>query len=161
MHGRALFSCFNNPKFVLQQAYNSLAPGGYLELNDFNFPMRYIGATPTDSAIYKWHSYGLEAAQKTGRSLTNAEHYAQWMRELGFEDVVEKDYYWPSSPWAKGEHLKRIAEIFRHDMTGNIDGLTMRTYTQVLGWTPEEVKAFTPLVVKDFYDLSIHAYMPM
>jgi hypothetical protein len=55
--------------------------------------MRYIGATPTDSVIYKWHSYVLEAAQKTGRSLTNAEHYAQWKRELGFEDVVEKDYY--------------------------------------------------------------------
>jgi len=123
--------------------------------------MRYIGATPTYSAIYKWHSYGLEAAQKTGRSLTNAEHYAQWMQELGFEDVVEKDYYWPSSPWAKGEHLKRIAENFKRYMTGNIDGLTMRTYTQVLGWTPEEVKAFTPLVVKDFYDLNIHAYMPM
>lgn len=128
-------SCFNNPKYVLEQAYDALSPGGYLELNDILFPMQYIGPPPTDSAIYKWNAYGLEAAQKSGRSLTNVQYYAQWMRDIGFVDVQEKVYYWPSSPWAKGEHMKRIAEIFRHDITSNIDGLTMRTYTHVLGWS--------------------------
>jgi hypothetical protein len=44
------------------------------------------------------------------------------MREMGFAEVVEKHYYWPSSPWAKGEHLKRVSQICRRDMTGNIDG---------------------------------------
>jgi hypothetical protein len=72
-----------------------------------------------------------------------------------------KDYYWPRSPWAKGEHYKMVAQIFRQDMTGNIDALSMRTYTRLLRWSPEEVRAFTLLVVKDFYDLRIRAYMPM
>jgi SAM-dependent methyltransferase len=161
IHGRALFTCFTDPKHVLQQAYDALAHGGYLELNDFICPMQYIGAPPTSSAMYKWMEGGLEAAKKSGRSLTNAQYYAQWMREMGFEDVVVKDYYWPSSPWAKGEHYKMVAQIFRQDMTGNIDALSMRTYTRLLGWSPEEVRAFTPLVVKDFYDLRIRAYMPM
>ena len=102
--------------------------------------------------MYRWNAHALEAAAKPGRSLTNVQYYAQWMNEIGFEDVVEKNYYWPTSPWAKVEHMKQIAEVFKQDIRSNIDGLTMRTYTYVLGWTLEDMRAFTPLVVKDFCD---------
>lgn len=47
------------------------------------------------------------------------------------------------------EYMK-IAEIFRWDITSNIDGLAVRTYTYVLGRTLEEVKAFTRLMFKIF-----------
>jgi trans-aconitate methyltransferase len=44
IHGRALLTCFKDPSFVIAEAYKSLAPGGYLELQDGVFPFEYVGA---------------------------------------------------------------------------------------------------------------------
>jgi hypothetical protein len=40
---------------MIQQAYKSLAPGGYLEIQDGSFPFKYVGDPPVDSAFYKWN----------------------------------------------------------------------------------------------------------
>jgi hypothetical protein len=34
------------------------------------------------------------------------------MEELGFEDVVDKTFYWPCNTWAKGRYLKQVGVFF-------------------------------------------------
>ena len=34
IHGRALLSCFTDPKSIIQKAFDTLEPGGHLELQD-------------------------------------------------------------------------------------------------------------------------------
>jgi hypothetical protein len=56
IHGRAVATCFTDPRSqMIQQAYKSLTPGGYLEIQDGAFPFKYIGDPPVDSALYKWN----------------------------------------------------------------------------------------------------------
>jgi Methyltransferase domain len=161
IHGRALLSCFQNPAAVLRQAFDALTPGGYLEMQDGIFPMKYVGEPPVDSDLYKWNELVAEGARRSGRPWNNTLHYAEWMREIGFEDVVEKNFYWPTSPWAKGEYFKQVAIYFQEDMLNGLEGISMKVLTRFMGWTAEEVKALLVGVKRDFKDRSIHAYLSM
>lgn len=158
IHGRALLSCFKDPASVLQQAFNSLAPGGYLELQDGTFPFKYIGPPPIDSDVYKWNEIVVEGAAKSGRPWTNSQHYKRWMEEIGFEDVVEKIFYWPTNSWPKGAYFKTVAAYWQANILSGIEGISMKVMQQA-GWTPEEIPPFLEKVKKDIKDTSIHAYL--
>jgi hypothetical protein len=149
-----------DPKSVFTQAFNYLAPGGYFEMQDGSFPCKYIGETPTDCALYKWGELIVEGAAKSGRPWTNIPHYARWMREVGFEDVVEKQFYWPTSSWPKGKYFKEVAMYFQEDFLRALEGLSLKVMGS-LGWSAEDVKAFLPAVKDDIRNPSIHAYIPM
>ena len=82
------------------------------------------------------------------------------MEEVGFEDVVEKDFYWPTSAWTKGKYYKQIAALFQADMLNGLEGMSLKVIG-VLGWTVDEIRAFIVGVRKDLQDTSITAYEHM
>lgn len=160
IHGRALLTCFNDPSAVIQEAFDALAPGGYLELQDGTFPFKYIGAPPVESQLYKWNEEVVAGAAKFGRPWTNAKRYKRWMEEIGFEDVVERHFYWPTSAWAKGPYYKTLAMYFQDNLLSGLEGISMKVMCHA-GWSPDEVRVFLAGVRKDIKDTSIHAYLPL
>ena len=142
------------------KAFNALAPGGYLELQDARFPIGYIGDPPVDSHIYKWTQMMVEAAEMSGRPVTNAQHYKRWLEEIGFEDVVEKIVYWPWGTWPKGEYYKKIGAMFLEDLLESIEGLGAKLLA-VRGLKIEDMKDFVAGVKNDMRDPNIHSYMPL
>ncbi|ORY19271.1 S-adenosyl-L-methionine-dependent methyltransferase [Clohesyomyces aquaticus] len=143
IHGRALLSCFTEPREMIRKAYESLAPGGYLELQDGFFPFKFLNPQPAeDNPVRRWLDFVQEATHKSGRSWDNVQHYAQWMAELGFVDVVEKRYNWPCGPWAKGDKMKRLGVYFMEDLSHAAEPICMKLFTRFLGWDEERVKAF-------------------
>ena len=40
IHARAIVTCFKNNRQMAQKIFDSLAPGGYFELQDPTFPMK-------------------------------------------------------------------------------------------------------------------------
>ncbi|KUJ18903.1 S-adenosyl-L-methionine-dependent methyltransferase, partial [Mollisia scopiformis] len=158
VHGRALLSCFKDPKHVISEAFKSLAPGGYLELQDAVFPFNYIGEPPVDSDLYRWNKLCVEGSTKIGRPWTNVLNYKRWLTEVGFEDVVEKSFYWPTNKWVKGKHNKQIAAFFQADMLNGIEGMSLKVIGQ-LGWTADEIRSFLVGVKNDLKDTSIPAYL--
>jgi SAM-dependent methyltransferase len=160
IHGRALLTCFKDPREVLKSAFEALAPGGYLELQDGLFPLRYVGEPPVGSHIYKWMAIVEEAAAKAGRPWTRAQYYRQWLKELGFEDVVEKFFYIPTSQWAKGRYFKQLAVLFQENLLNAAEGISLKTMG-FMGWKPDEIREFLVKVREDIRNPSIHAYMPV
>jgi hypothetical protein len=160
IHGRALLACFKDPSFVINEAFKSLEPGGYLELQDGLFPWGYIGDPPKESAVYRWVELLVKGAAELGRPWTNVKHYKRWMEEAGFEDVVEKAFYWPLSPWAKGKYFKQIAMYVQADLLEGIEAISLKTIG-ALGWSAEKIKDFLEDVRKDLTDTSIHVFIPM
>ena len=158
IHGRALLSCFKDPKEVFKSAFNALKPGGYLELQDGCFPLRYAGDPPVDSHIYKWMEIVTQGAAKAGRPWTNAQYYKQWLEELGFEDVKEKLYYLPTSQWAKGKYFKELAMYFQEDLLNAAEGISLKTMA-VMGWKADDIREFLVGVKEDIKDKNIHAYL--
>ena len=160
IHGRALLSCFKDPKSVFQSAYNALKPGGYFEMQDMIFPFHFMGDPPTESALYKWMQLIDEAATKLGRPWHNVPHYKQWFEELGFEDVAEAKYYWPLNAWAKGKYYKEISVYAQTDMLNALEGLSLKVLGSQ-GWTPEQIRAYLPQVRDDVKNTKVHCYCPM
>ncbi|RDW56506.1 S-adenosyl-L-methionine-dependent methyltransferase-19 [Coleophoma crateriformis] len=113
------------PRFI-QQSFDNLTPGGYLEMVDLSFPVKLNdGEFPPDSAFLKWYFYFvwdamsapandkrstlfMEASAKAGRLANCAQFYKQQLLDAGFVDVVETKYIWPQNRWPKDKKLKEI-----------------------------------------------------
>lgn len=158
IHGRALMTCFTDPAAVIRKAFDALAPGGYMELQDAMFPVKYLTPPPPNSPLVKWNDHALEAAERAGRPWTNTHHYRQWMIESGFIDVHQELFYVPTNPWAKGEYMKKLGLIFHTNMMIGLEGISMKLFTHFLGWTPDKVREFLVGVRDDFRNRRIQAY---
>jgi trans-aconitate methyltransferase len=51
IHGRAMFSCFKEPLSVFKKAFDALAPGGYLEMQEIYFKTHSVDGTHEGSAL--------------------------------------------------------------------------------------------------------------
>ncbi|KAI1259420.1 S-adenosyl-L-methionine-dependent methyltransferase [Xylariaceae sp. FL1019] len=158
VHGRALLSCFDDPSKVVQQAFNNIEPGGFIEFQDAFFPMNWVGEPPKDSALYRWNELLLEGLKNIGRSWSNVKNYPKYFEDAGFENIVERRFFWPTSPWAKGRYFKTIAMYFQEDMISGVDGMSMKVL-QAANMTPEEIKSFVEEVKEDFRNTDLHAYL--
>ena len=161
IHGRALITCFRDHLSIFQKAYNALTPGGYFEMQDLTLRPLCNDGTLNGTAIEKWFETVTSAAAKIGRDWQCTHKYKQWFHEAGFEDVVERIYYWPMNPWPKGKRNKTLG---LWAMTNGLDALpavSMALMTRVLGMKPEEVELVLVDVRRDMQNRSIHAYSPM
>jgi hypothetical protein len=158
IHGRALMSCFDDPSKVVQQAFENLEPGGFIEFQDAIFPMHWVGEPPRDSALFRWNELLMEGLRRIGRSWSNVSNYPRYFEEAGFENIVDRRFYWPTSPWAKGKYFKTVAMYFQEDMLQGLEGISMKVL-QATGMSPQEVLDFVEEVKKDFRDTNMHAYV--
>ncbi|KAK3326182.1 S-adenosyl-L-methionine-dependent methyltransferase [Apodospora peruviana] len=158
IHGRALLSCFKDPSFVIKQAFNALAPGGYLEYQDGYFPMEFATPPPENCVLAKWNELLIAGAAASGRAWTNTRHYKRWFEEAGLVDVVQRHFYWPVNPWAKGKYYKTIGGYCQEDLLRAAEGMSLKVIGN-LGWTPDAIREFLVGVKRDLKDTKIHLYV--
>ena len=142
------------------KAYDALTPGGYFEMQDFVFPFEYIDEPPTESLLYKWFQIISEGAAKLGRPWTNVPKYKQWFEEIGFEDVMEKRFYWPINAWAKGKYYKQISVYAQTNFQNGMEGMSLKIMGS-MGWSAEEIQVFLAGVRDDVRNTKIHCYCPV
>jgi hypothetical protein len=75
-------------------------------------------------------------------------------------DVAEKQFYWRTSPWPKGQYFKELGVLWQEDLLRGLEGISLKVMGQ-LGWSAERIKDFLPAVREDIRDMSVHAYLPM
>ncbi len=127
-----MISCFKDPRFVLEQAFKHLAPGGYLEMQDTDFPMKCVDDTISGTALWDWNQYIIDGSARAGRPWTRVKEYKKWMIEIGFVDVEEKVLQWPINTWPRDTHLKKLGLWFQHDLTEGLSS-TRAVLTRGLG----------------------------
>jgi hypothetical protein len=129
-------TCFENGKGVIKSAFESLSPGGYLEIQDAVFPICWEEPPPADSQFVLWNRLSIEAAASAGRPWTNTPKYAGWMREIGFEDVVVRRFVVPCGPWLEGAKEKRLGEWVLGNWMQALEAMTTRNLSRI-GWSVE------------------------
>ena len=82
------------------------------------------------------------------------------MEEVGFEDVVELNFYFPLNAWAKGRYYKEIAEVAQLDFLRGLEGLSLKVMGS-MGWSADAVKEFLVGVKENVKDTNMHSYVPM
>lgn len=97
---------------ILTKQYSNLAPGGWLEVPDITFPMSCDDDTfGDDTPLKHWSDHMLKASYNLQRPLDSAKSYAKQMAEVGFVNVTEKMYKWPTNGWPKDPKHKELGRV--------------------------------------------------
>ncbi|CEI61385.1 hypothetical protein FVEN_g5902 [Fusarium venenatum] len=149
------------PKFI-QQSYDNLESGGWLELSDIILQLHSDDNTiPEGCAAARWGELMLEAADKFGAHLDSCTRYKQQLLDAGFVDVVETIYKWPTNPWPRDPKFKEMG-LWNYENLGNgASGLSLALFTRALGWTAEQVEVFLVDVRRDMKNRAIHGWWPI
>ena len=88
IHGRSLGGSISDwPRFY-GQCYQTLKPGGYVEIQEHNAWVSALEQEPPWTAL--WNVTLNEASAMFGKYLNVADKHVDWMKEAGFVDVKEK-----------------------------------------------------------------------
>jgi hypothetical protein len=74
-------TCFDDPQGVVAQAYENMAPGGWIEFQDFfcDTQHEYNKGSP----LAKWYDAVAKGAEIRGRDLKQPLKYQKWLEEAG------------------------------------------------------------------------------
>ncbi|KAK4502517.1 hypothetical protein PRZ48_005942 [Zasmidium cellare] len=163
IHARLMSGCFSNwPQFI-QQSFENLEPGGWLELQDYGLPVKSFDDTHLDTDLFKWGQLLCEASLKMGRPLGSdaSEQFVGWMRDAGFVDIQEKMFMWPTNTWPKDRFMKELGRWNQVNIAEGLEGFCLALLTRALGWKKEEVDILVAKTTTDLKNKRIHAYFPM
>lgn len=97
IHGRAMGGSISNWGHLLAQIYQHLKPGGWVELQEYEFVIRSDDGTHRQMHAFTDFSNKMEAAYlEFGKPMDVALQLRQKLLNAGFEDVVD-DFYKVSS----------------------------------------------------------------
>jgi hypothetical protein len=153
-------TCFKDIRQVIGSAFEFLVPGGYLEFKDGIFPPSYAEPPPADSAFVKWITIILEEVEKAGRPWTKAKYYANYMRDVGFVDVIEHKTTLAAGPWPEDEKGKKLGRWHLTNWLQVVDALTPKILANA-GWDEEEIKVLVALVRSELTGGKIKVYNEM
>jgi len=159
IYSRMMTGSIKNWQRLIDQAYENLTPGGWLEICDPINPVTCDdGTLPPDSYLLKWNSMILEASLKLGTPLNSALKYKEQLEKAGFVNIKLHKFKWPINSWPRDRDAKLLGSLVYENICGNAEGLSLMLFTNILGWSVEEVQVLLSYVRKEFVNKNIHAY---
>ena len=153
IHSRCVFIAMKDHQKYIAQSLKHLKPGGWLEIQDFDFPW------PCPGSLQRWSDYMMEASAKTGTNLAASTTFDAWMAAAGFGSIRHEVFMWPFGTWPIDPRLKRLGTIARSNIYHGLAGISTKTFTQVLGWPKEELDTFLEEVRTDLMRDDHHWFM--
>jgi len=158
---RDLLLCIRDWPRLVNQCFKHLKPGGWLEFQCIQGLLRCDdGTLPEDCQFSEYDRLLRQAASAFGTPLEDPARYAGCFEDAGFENVTEKIFKMPTSPWPKDPRLRLVGAFEQDNLVGNLDGISMRVFQKGLGWTADETSVFLAGVRKDIRNRKFHSYYP-
>ena len=125
VHGRMMLTSMADPLALFRKVYDSIAPGGWFELQDVYMPILCDdGTMPKNCAWQRWNDTFVDCINKIGRDCGAAAQYKEWMEQVGFENCEEHKYKLPINSWPKNRRCKsskKFVSIPRHGLLAFIE----------------------------------------
>lgn len=150
-----MISCFDEPKIVIKKAYDSLAPGGYIEFFDGPLDLCLLDGDVGKTGYGTCVSGLKKAAVALGRDPDKVYYYPEWLKEAGFVNVERHVIATPLNPWALSPKQKKIGAIMRNyeALMYSVANLMVRT-----GAPREKVDRMAVELHKAMADPTLHPY---
>jgi SAM-dependent methyltransferase len=146
-----------------REAFKVLKPGGWVESQEFSYK-RYSddGTLPADSIITKWEDLWTEGINKLGhRGHCDPDLVMRQMSEAGFINITRLNFKMPIGPWPKDPMLRQAGEFGRANLLFGFYGLSVKVFTQLLGWSVQELEVLLADCRNELNKKGIHGYWPM
>ena len=113
IHARMLMSAVGDWPSFLQQCWDHLEPGGWLELNEVCSPYRAVNSQldGSSSAFLRFGEANDKAWELAGRDFYAGPKQTQRLRDLGFQEIREVDYRFPIGGWGSTDRERRIGGL--------------------------------------------------
>ncbi|KAH6953009.1 S-adenosyl-L-methionine-dependent methyltransferase [Fusarium avenaceum] len=162
IHARELQGCISNDDRFFKQALKHLTPGGYFEIQGVAAPFLSDDGTAEKAVNAQlWLNTLCEGAAKFGKPLDSAPSWKSKMEAAGFVDIHEEVRKIPIGKWPKDPKLKEIGRFQAIQAAQAIESYTPQIFSNVLGWSQEEIQVFVAKAKNEIKDPSVHLYFPV
>ncbi|TQN70633.1 Secondary metabolism regulator LAE1, partial [Colletotrichum shisoi] len=166
VHSMMMTGAFRDWHNFHQQAFESvifdpsnLNTGGWLEIQDIDFPMRCDdGTIPPDCDLGRWNELMMEAGRRSGFLLDTCGKAAEMMTSVGFVDIVRIQFKWPINQWPRDVKHKTLGVWTEANFSVGLESMTLALFTRFMGWRKEEVWDFSARVIAEWRDVERHGY---
>ena len=162
IHARFLAGAITDWPHLMNQTFEHLKPGGWVEFQDWNtWLYSQDGSLPLDSALNKFHAITCSGRHATGFNMRPGPELEQWIRDAGFVDVQVRKILLPLGSWPKNRRQKEIGVFNLVQMERGVEGVCLAVLPnlppEVGGpWEYEEVQVFLADIRKDMRNPKIH-----
>jgi SAM-dependent methyltransferase len=160
IHSRMLLMGIHDWPRYFKQAWDNLNPGGWVEVQEVQFPVGYAndGRVTSDSPLLQWSKYVQEAAAKDGIDTMTTEKFKQQLEDQGFINIREQRVQWAIGSWPKGQREKTLGKWTLENTRSFISPIALALFTKRLGWTTEAVENFLVDVKEDLENRKMHYF---
>jgi len=146
-----------------REAFRVLKPGGWVENQEFSYKHHSDdNSLPKDSRILYWADLWTEGVGKIGlKGSCDPDLVVRQMMDAGFVNITRLDFKMPIGPWPKDPRLREAGMFGYVNLMDGWYGLSVKVYTQLLGWSAEELKVLLALCRQELNRKDIHAYWPV
>lgn len=157
VHMRSVGPCFDNIRTVIQKSFDSMTPGGWIELQDGDWRPKSIDNSLEGTALKRWFDLVIEGGGRMGRDMLKAPNFKNYLTEAGFVDVEVHIFQVPGNPWAKGRRAKQLGLYSTTVFLQIVDSYSR--FLALAGLTQTEIDKLIPAVKKDLHNMKIHWYL--
>ncbi|KAK2801693.1 hypothetical protein FQN50_007606 [Emmonsiellopsis sp. PD_5] len=157
IHVRYMAASIKDWPNLVKNCFDNLKPGGWVEFQEANVKMHSEdGSLKPDNKVVEMLDLVSGACEKMGRELNPGPRLEDWVKDAGFINVEHKLYKLPVGTWPKDKAMKQIGALMTLQYTEGVDAFTNGLFTQVLGWSKEEVTVFNAEVRAAALDRKVH-----
>ncbi|KAG6243007.1 hypothetical protein E4U25_002284 [Claviceps purpurea] len=157
-HFRFMIISLKNTSRVLGHAFESLRPGGWIELQEVQpIPLCDDGTMPDDDPVKYVCETAARAFEKFDLKTTLPPKLEPYLREAGFENIHCQIFKAPIGPWAKDRTMRIVGLYSRLALAELLTTLAGRPF-QALEMSEAEIEVTMAMARKGLDDPNVHRY---
>ncbi|CAO2653286.1 Nn.00g026970.m01.CDS01 [Neocucurbitaria sp. VM-36] len=156
--GRELLMAIRDWPRLIQQAYDHLKPGGFLEM-EMTYPKTFCedGSIDLETSAYAESARLLfECGRQMNVPWEACLEWKEQFKAVGFEDVTETILPIPIGRWPKDKDLKKVGAFELANIDQGLDAFLLRGFTTALQRSESELKILTALARKEIFNPNYH-----
>ncbi|KAJ9616825.1 hypothetical protein H2200_000544 [Cladophialophora chaetospira] len=161
IHGRAMSGSIKDWDRLYHQALQSLRPGGWLEMQEYETWLESDDDVDLTQAPYlkQWQDEVNRGSTVFGKELDIAKEQKQRLIEAGFVDVRDDVYKVPVGTWPREPKLKELGKFQMAQVCSAIEPFALGFLTHALNWSEDECHVLVARVVKELQNKQNHFYV--
>lgn len=164
IHLSLVHGCISNWPTFTSKLIHHLAPGGWLEHQEFSLCKQYMLDTHTNLPLpmpsnpssllpfFRWNKLMEQAGLARGRPLQLGPHLSSFQHAAGLENIQERVFAHKWGTWMEDERERALGARTMVNTISGMEGFTTVLFTKTLGWSLEDTRGFIKEIKRDMRD---------